>query len=134
VIVEVDDDVPNGLATMLAALIEANLERHPARRALLRDGVFHLSAVDAAVSATISTAGGGVRVSNGAGRAHVSVRASSSDLLLLASAPLRAGFPDPLSREGRAVVRGVAGGRIRIRGWLSHPLRLSRLARLLFVG
>jgi hypothetical protein len=130
------DEEPNGLATILARLVEANLEHHPARRALLRDDVFHLAATDALVSATISTARGRVRVSNGRDpvRPHVSVRASSSDLMSLASVSLRAGFPDPMTREGRTVLRRIAFGRIRIRGMLAHPVRLSRLARLLSVA
>jgi threonine dehydrogenase-like Zn-dependent dehydrogenase len=67
-------------------------------------------------------------------RPHVSVRASSSDLTSLASVSLRAGFPDPMTREGRTVLRRIAFGRIRIRRMLAHPVRLSRLARLLSVA
>jgi hypothetical protein len=134
--VVVEDAEPNGLAFMLAGLIGANLERDPGRRALLRDAVFDLSAPDAGVSATIETRAGAVLLRNGVHpeRAHVSVVASSAELLLLASAPLRAGFPDVLRRDGRAVLRHVLAGRIRIRGLLRHPGRLSRLARLLSVA
>jgi hypothetical protein len=130
------DEEPNGLATMLGRLVEANLEAHPARRRLLRDDVFHLAATDARVSATISTHHGRALVRNGRDPSdpHVSVRASSSDLMALASVPLRAGLPDPMTHGGRAVLRRVADGRIRIRGMLAHPVRLSRLARLLSVA
>jgi hypothetical protein len=38
-----------------------------------------------------------------------------------------------LARDGRVVLRHVLRGRIRIRGLLAHPGRLSRLARLLSV-
>jgi hypothetical protein len=136
VIVTLEDDEPNGLAGMLAALIEANLEAHPERVDLLRHGVFDLTAPDAGVSATIETDRGQARVRNGvdADGSHVSVVAPSSELLMLASVPLRAGFPDALSRDGRSVLRHVLSGRIRIRGLLAHPTRLSRLARLLSVG
>jgi hypothetical protein len=134
--VTLEDGEPSGLATMLAGLIEANLERHPGRRALLRDAVFDLTAPDAGISVTIETRPGSVRVRGGIHPegAHVSVDAPSSELLLLASVPLRGGFPDVLSREGRVVLRHVVRGRIRIRGLLTHPGRLSRLARLLSVA
>ncbi|MGZ4124236.1 MAG: hypothetical protein ACXVQU_01600 [Actinomycetota bacterium] len=133
--VTLEDDEPNGLASMLAGLIEANLQRHPSRGALLREAVFDLSAPDAGVAATIETRAGSVRVRNGVhpDGAHISVEASSAELLLLASVPLRGGFPDALTHEGRTVVRHVLAGRIRIRGLLRHPGRLSRLARLLSV-
>ncbi len=125
---------PNGLASMLANLIRANLERHPERRALLRDSVIELEAADVGVVATLLVRDGAVRVASApAAGAHVSVRASSSDLLLLAGVRLRAGFPDPLAPSGRAVIRRVLRGRIRIRGLLRHPGRLSRLSRLLSV-
>jgi hypothetical protein len=134
--VTLEDGEPNGLAAMLAGLIEANLERHPGRRALLRDAVFDLTAPDAGVSATIETRPGSVRVRGGIhpDGALVSVQAASAELLLLASVPLRGGFPDVLSREGWVVLRHVVRGRIKIRGLLAHPGRLSRLARLLSVA
>jgi hypothetical protein len=134
--VRIEDDQPNGLASMLAGLIDANLQRHPRRRALLRDAVFDLSSPDAGVAATIETRAGSVSVRNGANAdgAHISVEAPSAELLLLASVPLRAGFPDALTPEGRTVLRHVLAGRIRIRGLLRHPGRLSRLARLLSVA
>lgn len=133
--VGIQDGEPNGLSAMLARLIETNLERHPERRALLRVAVFDLTAPDAGVSATIEVRPDSVVVRNGVhpDGAHVSVVAPSSELLLLASVPLRAGLPDVLSRDGRAVLRHVLRGRIRIRGLLAHPGRLSRLARLLSV-
>jgi hypothetical protein len=136
VTVVVEDAEPNGFVSMLAGLIGANLDRHPERRSLLRDAVFDLSAPDAGVSATIETRGGSIRIRSGVhpGGAHVSVVASSAELLLLASVPLRLGFPDVLRGDGRAVLRHVLAGRIRIRGLLRHPGRLSRLARLLSVA
>jgi hypothetical protein len=97
--------------------------------------VFDLSAPDAGVAATIETGTGSVRVRNGVhpDGGHISVEASSAELLLLASVPLRGGFPDALTDEGRTVLRHVLAGRIRIRGLLRHPGRLARLARLLSV-
>jgi hypothetical protein len=133
--VTLESGEPDGLARMLAGLIEANLARHPERRSLLADAVFELVAPDAGVSATIRIEAGRVRVApgSGAGDAHVCVLASSRDLLMLAASPLRAGLPDPLAAEGRAVLGRVLRRRIRIDGLLGHPVRLSRLARLLSV-
>jgi hypothetical protein len=136
VIVRTQDEDPNGLASMLADLIASNLERHPERRALLRSAVVGLTSLDAGVSATLRVERGGVRVANGppapAERA-VLIGASAADLLALASAPLRAGVPDPTTAAGRSVLLGLARGRIRIRGALARPLVLPRIARLLSV-
>jgi hypothetical protein len=126
------DARPSGLAEMLAGLLEANLARDPQRVALLRPGVIEVAAVDAGVAVTIRLAPGRVEVSNSAsGRPHLRVRANGHDLLAMSAAPLRLGFPDPLRREGRAVLRLVAGRRVRVSGMLRHALVLSRFARLL---
>ncbi|MFB3738008.1 MAG: hypothetical protein ACE14W_03465 [Candidatus Velamenicoccus archaeovorus] len=127
---------PDGLASMVGGLIEANLARHPDRARLLRPAVVDLSALDAGVSVSLAIETDRVVVAPTAGangRPHVHVLANASDLLLLASAPLRLGLPDPLSTRGRAVLGGLVRRRIRIRGLLRHPGTLGRLSRLLSV-
>ena len=126
------DAEPSGLARMLAGLLEANLSRRPERVALLRPAVVEVDAVDAGVAVTVRFDRGRVRVSNGSATpSDVRVRASGHDLLALSGAPLRFGFPDPLRREGRAVLRRIAAGQVRVSGMLRHPVVLSRFSRLL---
>lgn len=129
------DAEPNGLAEMLAGLLEANLARHPARSRLLHGGAVQIVAEDAGVSAVLRLVGGRAGVENApeVGSAALCVGASSADLLELSAAPLRLGLPDPLDPVGRAVLSKVLRGRIRVRGILTHPVLLSRLARLLSV-
>jgi hypothetical protein len=131
------DREPNGLATMVGGLIEANLRQHPERRSLLRPAVVELVAVDAGVSVRIALSPGQVSVSNGSprpGRPRVRVVADSDALLLLSSAPLRFGLPDPMSSDGRAVLAKVLRRKIRIAGLVAHPLSVARFARLLSVA
>jgi hypothetical protein len=131
------DREPNGLASMVGGLIEANLRQHPERRSLLRPAVVELVAVDAGVSVRIALSPGQVSVANGSsrpGRPRVRVLADSDGLLLLSSAPLRFGLPDPLSSDGRWVLAKVLRGQIRISGLVAHPLTVARFARLLSVA
>jgi hypothetical protein len=130
------DPEPNGLATMLAGLIGSNLDRNPQRARLLRGATVELEAVDAGVAATVRLRAGRVEVANGrAGPSlDLQIRAVSHDLLALAAAPLRLGFPDPLHAEGRAVLGRLVRRRVRISGLLLHPVVLSRFARLLSVA
>lgn len=127
------DAEPNGLARMLAGLLEANLARRPERAALLCPAVIEIDAADAGVAVTLRLDGERVRVSNGTGgpRPDVRVRASGHDLLALSAAPLRFGFPDPFRREGRAVLGRIASGEVRVSGMVRHPMVLSRFSRLL---
>ena len=130
------DAEPNGLADLVGRLIETNLEADPDRRSLLRDTVVRLQASDAAVEATITLSGDGVAVSNGpqvGRRSHLVIAAEAYDLIELAGAPLRFGFPDAFHPRGRAVIRRIATRHVRVSGMLRHPVRLSRFTRLLSV-
>lgn len=125
---------PMGLTWMLGRLIDANLDRHPRRRRLLRPATVRIAAPDADERVTLRFGGGDVIVGGPpADRPAVAVVADSADLLRLASTPLRAGFPDPSTGAGRAMLRDVLAGRVRIHGMLRHPLVTSRLARILSV-
>lgn len=126
------DAEPSGLARMLAGLLETNLARRPERAGLLRRAVVEIDAADAGVVVTVRFQGGGVQVSNGpASRSDLRIRASGRDLLALSAAPLRFGLPDPLRREGRALLRRIASAQVGVSGMLRHPVTLSRFARLL---
>jgi hypothetical protein len=61
------------------------------------------------------------------------VVAPADRVLALAAAPLRAGLPDPLRRDGRAALADVLRGRVRVHGMLRHPRRLARFTSLLSV-
>jgi hypothetical protein len=130
------DEEPNGLAAMLGGLIEANLEQHPERLALLsKSSTYAITAPDADVSVTIHLGPDGVRVANGVrGTPHVSVRAQSDDLIALSSVPLRFGLPDAMTSEGRAVLKKLLSGRLKVKGVVTQSGRLGRLNKLLSVG
>jgi hypothetical protein len=130
------DAEPTGLAEMLAGLLEANLVRRPEREVLLRPAVIGIEAADAGVAITVRLSEGRIEISNGAenGGSDLRIRADGVDLLALSASPLRLGLPDPLTGQGRAVLRRVARGRVRISGVLRHPIVLSRFARLLSVS
>jgi hypothetical protein len=126
---------PSGLASMVAELIEQNLARDPERRLLLRRSVAVLDAPDAEVTVFLRIGPEGVRVGDGVvPDAHVRISADSGRLLDLTTAPLRFGLPDLLAPGGRAIVRDLLAGRLRIRGLLRHPRRLARLTKLLSVA
>lgn len=126
---------PSGLAAMVGGLIDQNLERDPARMRLLRLSSATIAVPDAGVAITVRSSPGGVEVRDGADpAAQIAITADSDRLLGLTSAPLRFGLPDPFDPRGRAVLRDVLSGRVRIRGMLTHPRMLARLASLLSVA
>jgi hypothetical protein len=133
--VEYLDAEPSGLATMIGGLIEGNLTAHPDRVALLKPAVVGIVATDAGVAITLRLAPSRITVADGLlGRPQLIVEADSETLTELTASPLRLGFPDALTSEGRAVAGELLKGRLRVRGLVRHPGIVSRLNRLLSVA
>jgi hypothetical protein len=133
--VEFADEEPNGLAAIIGGLIEANLQQHPEREALLKPAVVGITAPDVGVSITLQIAPGRVGIANGLqGKPHLLVEANSDTLIELSSVPLRFGLPDNMTKEGRAVTGSLLKGRIKVKGMTRHTARLARLNKLLSVN
>ena len=130
------DEEPNGLAAMIGGLIEANLAAHPEREKLLRPrAAIGIIAADAGVALTLRLAPGRVSVGNGlSGKPQVVIRATSETLTELSSVPLRFGFPDAMTPEGRTATRKLFRGELKVKGLALHPGIVSRLNRLLSVA
>ena len=127
-------DGRDGLASLVARLVESNLARDPSRRRLLRDAVVVLEASDAATAVTVDIRDGHVSVRDGADpHPDVRVRATGMQLLELAGAPLRWGLPDPAAPQGRAVLGAIVRRDIRIHRLLTGLPTLRRLTMLLSV-
>ena len=133
--VQYPDPEPNGLATMLGGLIEANLTAHPERAALLQKrATFAIVAPDVDVAVSIRLYRGTVTVRNGViGRPDVTIRADSNDLMGISSVPLRWGLPDIRTKEGREVNRKLMKGQLKVKGMLAHPGKLAQLNKLMSV-
>ena len=130
--VHYDQAHPQGLASMLGELIAQNLARDPGRHRLLRPARVAVFARDAGVAVTIRIVPGDVLVeARGDRGAPVRIRASGRHLLAMAAAPLRFGLPDPLHREGRAVLFAIARGDVRIHGLLVRLPAVRRFTMLL---
>ena len=133
--VRLTDPEPNGLASIVADLLRANLEREPGRSRLLGpDASFTISAPDIALATTVRFGQGDVEITNGGdAAAAVKVRADARTLLELSSVPLRLGFPDAFRPAGREILGKLRSKQLRVRGLLRHPVMVSRLNRLLAV-
>jgi hypothetical protein len=131
VTVEYADEDPEGLTQLLGELIEQNLARDPTRRRLLRTGTAVISSTDAGAATTLRFGDGIVRVEDGHRAAQVVVAAESRLLFALIAAPLRLGFPDLFSKEGRAVTREIVRRHVRIQGLVRHVGLVRRLTMLL---
>jgi hypothetical protein len=127
----------NGLAGMLADLIRQNLEQRPSKRpdfdAL--SGTVALDASDIDVQVTLDFQKGRVRIYDGVqGRPMLRIRTDHDTILGLTLLPLRFGLPDFLGPQGRATLKKIVDGSLKIQGLWRAPVVLVRLTRLLSVS
>jgi hypothetical protein len=128
----------NGLAAMLVDLMQQNVAQHPQRQAdfdALR-GAVAIEAKDAEVALTLDFRGGELVVYGGVnGKPDVTISTDSGTVLDLSNAKLMLGLPDVTDATGRAVVKKMLSGELKLRGagLLSKPMLLIRLTKLLSV-
>jgi hypothetical protein len=128
----------NGLASMVAGLIQQNLQDRPEKRAdfaRLR-GRISIVAEDAGVAMTLEFAGNMLTVHDGiVGIPDVTVRAQSDDIVQMSLLELtrRFALPDLRGAATREIVKKSRSGRVRVFGALLHLPMLLRLTRLMSV-
>ena len=126
----------SGLATMLGTLLAQNVEQHRDKYEAFRrvDADVGIEVRDIEESVTLSFAGERCTVSNGiTGRPRVRLRTDSDTLMALSSVrigPL--GLPNYVDANGRAILRALASGRLRIDG-MRHVGTLNRVTRVFSV-
>lgn len=128
---------PNGLASMVAGLVEANIARDAARARLLAStrGAAQIDVPDAGVTIGLKFIPGALTVTSGAvPGADLRITTDAETLMSLSTVPLRLGLPDALSSEGRGVVFKLLTRGLKVRG-LPFGLPLLRTVnRLLSVN
>lgn len=127
----------NGLAGMVAGLLEANVGSSPykARVFSRMKGAVGLEATDAEVALTLVFDRGRCVVLDGLREGTAAtVRADSDSIVELSNVRIVGGLPWLFDRAGRGVAGKVLRKAIRIRGLLRHPVTLTRLAIVLSVN
>jgi hypothetical protein len=127
----------DGLPGMLADLIRGNLAQHPRKWTDFRglSGRIAIEVTDAAVTAVLDFAAGGLVIGVGSGEeAPIRILVTSERVLGLCALTVPGPVPRLLDPAGRALLAGLAAGEVRIRGMLRHPARLLRFARLMSVN
>jgi hypothetical protein len=125
--VVLEGDEPNGLAVMLAGLVEANIAADGSKARLLESarGAAQITVHDAGVTIGMKFVPGILTVTSGpVPGADVHIVTDADSLMGLSTVPLRAGLPDPLTSEGRQVVVQLLTRRLRVGG---RPFGLSML-------
>lgn len=136
-----EGDEPNGLAQMIAALVEANISADPVKARIVETtrGAVQLDVADAGVTIGLKFTPGSLVVTSGpVPGADLRITADADTVLGLSTVPLRFGLPDALSERGRDVTLKLLTGRLKVRGLLGELPRglpmMRKVNRLLNVG
>lgn len=127
----------NGLANMVAELLQANIESSPYKKRVFSrmKGAVGLVATDAEVSLTLVFDRGDCVLRDGlVGEPAATVSADSDSIIQLSNVRLAGGLPWLFDETGRSIVAKALRREIRIRGLLRHPVTLTRLAIVLSVN
>jgi hypothetical protein len=136
-VVLADGDNASGLASMMGTLLAQNVERAPAKlddfRRVESDVLIEVPDLGEAI--TMSFTGDRCTIHNGArGRARVRIRADSETLMGLSQLRIgRLGLPNYFDDNGKAVLRAMSKGKLRI-GGMHHVATLNRVTRLFSVA
>jgi len=129
----------NGIAGVVATLLEQNLEVSPARVRLARQLTrpVTITGTDIDSSCTITCSSHGIRISNGVvGRPSVAVTATVEQILDLSQLRMKASGLLPVgffTGRGVRVLSAIASGNLAVRGLVAHPVTALRVIALLSV-
>jgi hypothetical protein len=136
-VVLADGDDASGLASMMGTLLAQNVERAPHKYEDFRrvDSDVVIEVPDLGETITLSFNGDRCTVHNGSrGRPRVRIRADSETLMGLSMLHIgRLGLPNYFDEPGRAVLRAMRTGKLRISG-MHHLQTLNRVTRLFSVA
>jgi SCP-2 sterol transfer family protein len=136
-VVLADGESASGLATMMGTLLAQNVERSPRKFEDFRrvESRVFIDVADLGESITLSFTGDRCTVHNGRqGKPRVRIRTDSETLMLLSQIRIGAlGLPNYFDDNGRAMLRAMSKGRLRI-GGMHHVATLNRVTRLFSVA
>lgn len=135
--IEISPEVEDGgMATMIADIIKGNMLEKPMRENDFNalNGTIYMNAEDAEVDMTLAFDKGNLTVYNGkVGKPHIGITTDSITMLDLANITIKFGLPWYLDATGRAVVGKLLTGKLKIKGLITHPIKLTRFTRLMSV-
>lgn len=126
----------NGLANILFELLRQNIARMPEKINDLQklNTTVSLSANDIDVSVFLKFADGKLMIEDKTSAdPEIEIDADSETILELSKIRIIMGFPYYLDETGREIIKRLFAGRLKIRGLFAHPIKLTRLTRIMSV-
>ncbi|MBU1171448.1 MAG: SCP2 sterol-binding domain-containing protein [Proteobacteria bacterium] len=135
--IELSPDVEDGgMASMIADIIKGNLQEKPKRKNdfIALNGNIYMNAEDAEVDMTLVFNKGSLMVHNGkVGNPQICIATDSGTLLDLANINVKFGLPYYFDSIGWGVITKLLTGKLKIKGLVTHPIKLTRFTKLMSV-
>jgi hypothetical protein len=121
-----------GLAVMLADLINGNIAKHPDRVSLINGhaATVNLHVHDIDMNIGLSFTGTELRIGETIGEPDMSITTDSDTLLEMTAVPLRFGMPDQLTTAGRSMAAKLLNGEVKVKGLPKQLPLMIRLQKL----
>lgn len=121
---------------ILSELLEENVKRDPAKLKSFNNlhGVVAIDLEDIEAQVTIVFMGGTARIEQGiAGKPDLIIRTDSDKVVGLNSISIKYGLPYYFDEAGLTVLKQLLNGDLKIEGMLAHPVKLTRLTKIMSV-
>lgn len=126
----------NGLANILFELLRQNIERMPEKINDLQrlNTTVSLLANDIDVSVLLRFQNGQLIIDgNISEEPEIKITTDSETILDLSRIRIVGGLPYYFDETGRGIIKKLLSGRLKIRGLFAHPIKLTRLTRIMSV-
>ena len=126
----------NGLANILFDLIRQNIERRPEKVNDLQrlNTTVGILANDIDVSVLLRFQNGQLIIDDKISEEpEIKITTDSETILDLSRIRIVGGLPYYFDETGRGIIKKLLSGRLKIRGLFAHPIKLTRLTRIMSV-
>jgi len=126
----------NGLANILFDLIRQNIERRPEKINDLQrlNTTVGILANDIDVSVLLRFQNGQLIIDDKISEEpEIKITTDSETILDLSRIRIVGGLPYYFDETGRGIIKKLLSGRLKIRGLFAHPIKLTRLTRIMSV-
>jgi len=121
---------------ILSELIESNLRQKPEKMKTFNNlyGVVAIDLKDIEAAVTLFFQGGRLRIEQGIiGKPDLIIRTDSDKVVGLNSINIKFGLPYYFDEAGLNVLKQLMSGELKVEGMLAHPIKLTRLTKVMSV-
>lgn len=127
-------DIP--FSYVLSELLESNLKQNPHKLKTFQSlrSVVAIDLADIEATVTVIFMGGKATIEKGiVGRPELIIRTDSDKVIGLNAINIKFGLPYYFDEPGMTVLKQLLSGELKVEGMISHPIKLTKLTKIMSV-